>query len=75
MPPIRIRNLVHGIHEALLFDVFHGLYPELALILSGHNFQERYHHNLVAVALTENVGKGKPGCIYYIRSIRNNNCT
>ncbi len=70
MPPVRIRNLIHGIHEALLFNVFHGVYPEPALILSRHNFQERYHHNFVTLALTEDMGKDKPGCIHYIRSVR-----
>ena len=69
MPPISIRNLVHGIHKALLFNVFHGVYPEPALILGRHDLQQSNHHNFVAVALTENVGKGKPGCIYYIRSV------
>ena len=56
MPSVGIRYLVHGIHETLLFDVFHGVYPEPALILGRHNVEQRNHHNLVAVAFTEDMG-------------------
>lgn len=39
-------------------------------IYSGHNFKQSNHYNLVAVAGTKDVGKGKPGGIYYIRRVR-----
>lgn len=56
MPSVSVGNLIHGIHEAFLFDVFHWIYPEPALILGGHNIEQRNHHDLIAVTFAEDVG-------------------
>ena len=50
-PAVGIRNLIHGIHEALLFDVLHGIYPEPALILSGHYVEQRNHNKAAGLNL------------------------